>query len=76
MKTVKIRIYYASDVIDFVEKASKVSSDVIVKRGSRIVDGTSLVGMLSLNTSEGITVIYPEDDLFFDNFISKFLIEK
>lgn len=31
MKTVKIRIYYASDVIDFVEKASKVSSDVIKK---------------------------------------------
>lgn len=75
MKTVKIDINGIYDITEFVRQATKVDSGVTVYKGSVAIDGASLVGMMSLDTTGGIDVEYPETALDFDDFISNFIIK-
>lgn len=45
-------------VVKFVELAGKLDCDVDVKYGSRIVDGKSLLGVLSLAICKTVEVIF------------------
>jgi hypothetical protein len=59
--------------MEIVKQASRISyGAVIVKRGHRTVDGSSLLGMLSLDTAGGIKVSYPDDAHDFEDFLLKF----
>lgn len=71
-KTKLIKINGIADVTAFVKMASQVDGDVTLYRGKYIVDGTSLLGVFSVDPSEGVTVEYPEDAEVFEEFIKKF----
>ena len=66
------------DVTDFVNTASRLEKhkgDILLSQGRQIVEATSLLGVLSLDTSQGVTVSYPNDSEEFYNFIKPFLSE-
>ena len=73
MNKVKIKIEGVYDITRFVEEANKVRPGVNVYKGNIMLDGTSLVGMLSLDTKNGIDVEYPEDALDFEQFLIQFM---
>lgn len=66
-----IKISGIHDIAEFVTYASEVNGDVCVQRGRFIIDGKSLMGMLSIDTSEGVIVEYPEDAAF-SEYLKKF----
>ena len=73
MQTEKtICITQIQDIYDFVNMASKVDGDVLIKRNSYCIDGTSLLGMFSIDTTKPVTVSYPEDAVDFSEFVKKF----
>ena len=71
-KTIKLITLH--DLNDFVSKASIVEGDIIVSHGRYAVDGKSVMGMMSLDVSNGCIVEYPADATEVENFISKFEI--
>ena len=75
-KTKLIKINGIADVTAFVKMASQVDGDVTLYRGKYVVDGTSLLGVFSVDPSEGVTVEYPEDAEVFEEFINKFECEQ
>ena len=65
------------DITDFVNAASrfeKHKGDILRCQGRQVVEATSLLGVLSLDTSKGVTVSYPNDLEEFHNFITPFII--
>ena len=75
MNKAKIKISGLYDITRFVEAASKVEGHgVIVNNGRTAVDGSSLVGMLSLDTSKPILVEYPSSATEFNNFLQEFIL--
>ena len=75
MKKVFIKIAEIDGVNKFVQHARNVQGDVLVSRGQFCVDGKSILGMYSLDVSQGCTVQYPEDAIEFDEFIQQFVGE-
>ena len=75
MKKVFIKITEIENVNEFVQHARSVQGDILVSRGKFCVDGKSILGMYSLNVSQGCTVQYPEDAKEFDEFIQQFVGE-
>ena len=75
MKKVFVKIPGINDVNYFVNNARMVNGDILVSRGKFCVDGKSVLGMFSLDVSDGCTVQYPEDAIEFDEFIQQFVGE-
>lgn len=76
MKKMTIKIYSIPDISIFVAKAIKVeNNDITVKQGRYIIDGKSLMGVLSLDLTKKITVEYPETAFEFEDFIKNFKAE-
>lgn len=75
MKKVFIKITEIDDVNKFVQYAKNVRGDVLVSRGQFCIDGKSILGIYSLDISQGCTVQYPENEKEFDNFIQQFMGE-
>ena len=71
-KSMLLKLPTIADATSFVRAATKVSDDIEVRRGRWCVDAKSLMGVLSIDTSAGITVIYPETALEFENFIKQY----
>lgn len=67
-----IKINSVTDVMNFVKEASKIEGDVTVLKGRYIIDGKSIMGVMSIDMSAGMTVEYPADAIDFENFISQF----
>lgn len=66
------------DITDFVNEASRLEKhkgDILLLQGKQVVEATSLLGVLSLNTSKGVIVSYPNDLIEFNNFIKPFILE-
>ena len=74
MKTMQIKIRGITDAAMFAEYANEQIGDIIVKKGKFCVDGKSILGILSLDMTNGATVEYPEDATNFENFIKKFKV--
>lgn len=72
MKKTFIKLHGINDVVQFTQNASFVDGDVIVSRGAYKVDGKSLMGMLSIDVSQGFSVEFPEDAEKFDTFLQTF----
>lgn len=67
-----IKMNNVTDVMNFVKEASKIEGDVTVLKGRYIIDGKSIMGVMSIDMSTGMTVEYPADAIDFENFISQF----
>ena len=67
-----IKMNNVTDVMNFVKEASKIEGDVTVLKGRYIIDGKSIMGVMSIDMSTGMTVEYPTDAIDFENFISQF----
>ena len=66
------------DITDFVNAASrfeKHNGDILLFQGKQVVEATSLLGVLSLDTSKGVIVSYANDLIEFNNFIKPFILE-
>ncbi len=70
----RIKINSLNDVYEFVKHAQDVDGDIIVSKGKFHVDGKSVLGILSLDMSDGVNVTYPEEATAFGDFLSKFEI--
>lgn len=75
MKKIFIKICNIDDINTFVRKARDIQGDVLVSRGKFCVDGKSILGMYSLNVSQGCTVEYPEEEKDFEAFLQTFVGE-
>ena len=71
-RKVFIKIYNVKEIMEFVVQAGKVDGDVTVYRGKYVVDGKSLMGIFSIDLSDGVQVEYPEDAAEFAEYIKKF----
>ena len=73
MKKMTIKIYSIPDISTFVTKAIKVeNNDITVKQGRYIIDGKSLMGVLSLDLTRKIIVEYPDTAFEFEDLNSAF----
>ena len=72
MNHMLIKISGIADLSHFVQAATQVDGDVIVRKGKYVVDGKSLLGMFSIDPTLGVTVEYPEDAKAFEDYIETF----
>lgn len=70
----KIVVHTIADIGKLVTLASKVESDVVISRGKFSVDGKSLMGVMSIDVSQGCIIEYDEEAKEFDEFVSQFEI--
>ena len=52
----QLQLNTVNDAIKFTKIAQNQNGDIFVKHNSYVVDGTSILGILSLNLSEPVTV--------------------
>ncbi len=69
---VKIEKY--DDIKKLVEIASKIEGDVTIKRGKYVIDGKSIMGILSIDLSKGVYIEYPNDAAQLTEFLKPFEI--
>ena len=69
MVSKQICINTIKDMMDFTNEASKVFGDVLIRKGKYVIDGKSIMGIVSIDPSTGITVEYPEDATEFGAFL-------
>lgn len=72
LKTKFIKISYLPDITDFIKIASTVDGDVEIHKGKWVVDAKSIMGVMSLDLSNGATVIYPGTATEFEKFLCNF----
>ena len=74
--TTKIKLALAEDIKKFVNEARTFTSDINVRSGNYVVDGKSILGLFSINTSNPIEIELVSSDLEeiekFNVIISKF----
>ena len=74
--TTKIKLALAEDIKKFVNEARTFTSDINVRSGNYVVDGKSILGLFSINTSNPIEIELVSSDLEeiekFNVMISKF----
>jgi len=73
MKQATIKITEIRDIYELVRQAEAVEGDVICSRGKYNVDCKSILGLFSLNLTEGFIIEYPEDAIGFENYIRQFM---
>lgn len=73
MASKMVKITAISDVKDLINYTRAVDGDVFIKKGTYVVDGTSILGVLSLDMSTPVEVVYPQDALELECFLNKFL---
>ena len=76
MKKMYIAINTINKATEFVQKASQVDGDVICTKGRYTIDGKSIMGVFSIDISEGIIVEYPETATDFEEYLSQFKVNK
>lgn len=72
MKKRFIKIKAINDAVDLSKNASHVEGDVLLMKGKYIIDVKSLMGIMSIDTSTGVTIEYPEDEEWFDAYLMRF----
>lgn len=74
MKKKYIKIYGIHDAIVLVNMATEVKGDVTISRGKYAVDAKSILGVMALDVSSGVTIEYPISAKEFDEYVSQFEI--
>lgn len=67
-----ITINGITDMTNFIRHAVMVDGDVICRKGKYAVDGKSIMGVMSIDISTGVTVEYPDDATDFNEFLKQF----
>lgn len=75
MKTMKIKMRGVNDAALLVERAKELNTDVTIQRGKFCVDGKSILGVLSLDMSDGVVVEYDPSEVEFENWLRKFEVQ-
>lgn len=73
MASKMVKITTISDVKDLINYTRAVDGDVLIKKGNYIVDGTSILGVLSLDMSTPVEIVYPQNALELEGFLNNFL---
>lgn len=73
MASKMVKITTISDVKDLINYTRAVDGDVLIKKGNFTVDGTSILGVLSLDMSTPVEIVYPQDALELEGFLNNFL---
>ena len=75
----KITLNNINDIKDFVNECSKYQSTILLKKNKYVVDATSLMGVLSVDTSKRVDVEIVTDSVSerdkFYNSISKYEVK-
>lgn len=71
-KIKNVKINSISDIKDFVKYSTAIDGDVTCSKGKYMIDGKSIMGLMSIDLSGGIKVEYPADATDFDNFLNQF----
>ena len=74
MKKVEINIHGIYDITRFVKYASDVKSDINVYKDNQVIDGSSLMSMMTIDSSKNLIVEYPEDAKDFEDFLAPFIV--
>ena len=74
MKTSKIKLNEARDVKHFVDVASKCDFDIDIFYNHFIIDAKSILGIMSMDLTQELTVQCYGEDKEFDKAIQKFAI--
>lgn len=74
MMTNYIKIEKYENIKKLVELNTKIEGDVTIKRGKYVIDGKSIMGILSIDLSKGAYIEYPEDADELTNFLKEFEI--
>ena len=72
VKSMFIKINGITDLTNFVKEASQADGDIEVRKGSWCIDASSFMGVMSIDMSTGVTVIYPSDAANFEAYIEQF----
>lgn len=70
----KIRLNETADVKEFVQAASKCDFDVDISYNRVIIDAKSILGILSMDLTEVLTVTCHGEDHEFNRFLQKFAV--
>ena len=73
MASKMVKITTISDVKDLINYTRAVDGDVLIKKGTYVVDGTSILGVLSLDMSTPVEIVYPQNALELEGFLNNFL---
>lgn len=75
MKKKVIKMHLIKDVQELARQASLITGDIIVKRGHFAIDCRSLMGLFSIDLTQGVTIEYPEEAFMFEKYLSNFEIK-
>jgi phosphotransferase system HPr-like phosphotransfer protein len=75
MKKMIISIHGINDVYKFIKYAIDAPGDVTVSRGTYNCDARSVMGVLSIDMSQNVTVEYPDSATEFEKFIKQFQLK-
>ena len=68
-----VKITTISDVKDLINYTRAVDGDVLIKKRTYVDDGTSILGVLSLDMSTPVEIVYPQNALELEGFLNNFL---
>ena len=71
MKEKKIRLKTVQAAKDFVAEAMKCDFDIDVYYNSKFIDGKSIIGVLSLDLRNALTIRFNGDNSDFEDFLEK-----
>lgn len=74
MKECKIKLSATEDVKNFVSAAGKCDFDIDVFYNRVIIDAKSILGVLSMDLSNVLTVKYNGEDAIFENVLQKYAV--
>lgn len=74
MSEKKIRLNAMDEVKDFIDAAGKCNYDVDVSCNRTVIDGKSLMGVLSMDLTKELTVKYSEEDAHFSDVLDKYSV--
>ena len=71
MKEVKIKLSSVQDAKDFVNLASRCDFDIDLYYGHMMIDGKSLIGVLSMDLTRILVVKFEGENAEFEDFLKK-----
>lgn len=74
MESKKIKLSANEDVKEFVTTAERCDFDIDISYNRVVIDAKSILGVLSLDLSQPLTVKYGGDNLEFEQLLDKYKV--
>lgn len=75
-KSKLIKINMIEDLKELVNKAAEVEDEVLLQHGYYIINCKSILGVLSLDLSKEVNIVYPAYAVEFEQFVENFEVVK